>query len=261
MAVGIGVLFPRPREQHLHFGVCVIERDAASNLADDAEPRWRRTRSGGRSKRVAGKIVCNDGWSVSADVADFVPGIEALRDQIFECGRQDSDDSEDVAFELNALAQNGGIATEGPLEGGPREHNSVAFRWSEQAPERGMRVQHGPEIPLNCADSFSSGFAAVKERHIFVAYQRHCFERLRLLFPQNEIGAAHEAVVPGMMAVGAAIVGNPDEAIRFGIGQRLEYDSIDHAEHRRVHSDAEGQRQHCCCGESGASAQRAEGVS
>lgn len=123
-----------------------------------------------------------------------------------------------------------------------------------------MSIEYGPEIALYGTDSLGGGIAVVDEGDILIADERHFLDGLRLLFPGDKIAAAHEAVVGfsvRVRAIGAAIVGDPDEAVRIRIRQRLEDDCIDYAEHRGVHSDAEGESQDRGGSKAGIAAQHA----
>src|SRR6185369_7146908 len=158
--------------------------------------------------------------------------------------RRDADDCVRLIFEQYLFADDVWIAREALLPEcvtddryGSRSGLVVFGR--EVAPEHRRRAHYFEVIGSDHARVEVLGFVGAAEVYGPAAKERDRFEDLVTLAPVDEVWIRELAVLD----LRSRLV-HPHDAIGFRIRQRLQQHGIDHAEHRRVHTDADREHEH-----------------
>jgi hypothetical protein len=117
----------------------------------------------------------------------------------------------------------------------------------EESPPGGADTEHREDLGARPRGGQAFGLAATGEVDGAEAESHHRLERAAFLAISQELGlgeARLRLVLPA--------VPDLDDALRLRVGQRLQEDAVDQAEHGRVGADAQRQRQRRHGGESGA---------
>ena len=163
-----------------------------------------------------------------------------------EAPGQNADDGRRLAVNGNGAAQNRPLAPQPRLPESVAQHRhrravgQVLLR-GERAAHHRRRAEHAEKTFRNPLLLGLLRAVAGAERRAGgpLPVQRHRLERL-VLPPHHVLGNR-----VGEAVVGSAVIpAHPHDAVRLGIGKRLQQYVIDHREDRRVGADAERQRRH-----------------
>src|SRR5579871_211587 len=246
MTVGVWMLRKHSLADHLHFRERLSKGNARTELPHDAEPRRAGALNGSGFHGIAREFMTDGGWDVGVDFAQLIAGPIGLRKEIAEGGRQNPHHGERMPFDRDRLADDSRVGAKFALIELPCQYRNIGVVTSKYLAKRWFRIRDGPEIALNRADPLCARLAVIHHRVIVITHERHTLERVRLLAIHQIVSARDHAITAGKRAV----LGDPGEPFRIGIGHWLKKHRMNYAKHRGVHSDPQSESQDRDRGES-----------
>jgi hypothetical protein len=164
--------------------------------------------------------------------------------RVLHCLRQHADHRILALVQFDLPVYDRGIAREVPLPEAIIQHryriaSRMALILAIHASQCSLRTQHRKEIRRRQLRIHEGRIAGTRQAHIRTCPHRHLFKRTALPLPILVIRKCYCSIDPA-----SRLLGNRHDVIHLWHRQRVQHYRIHAAESRRIHADAQCQRDH-----------------